>query len=300
MNFRVAIFLASYNGAVWIQEQIESILRQAEVDVTIFVGDDCSSDETLNIIARAFPGSARVIVLNETQKRFGSPAANFFRIFDSVSVDDYDYIFLSDQDDFWHEGKIISGIKKMISEGSDCYASDLVCVYSNGIRKNLKKSYRQTENDFLFQGASAGCTYGMTARAAKLCKEVILAVPEDVRKVVSHDWMIYAITRSHSYRWSLDSAAYIDYRQHDGNAYGALGLKSYKKRYLLLRSGWYRKNVIAVGNVCSLNPAQSAIMASLRKWGLRDRIFLLSRSWSFRRKTSEKFYMMALIVLNLF
>ena len=41
---RIAVLLASMNGARWLPDQIRSILDQKGVDVQIFVSDDGSSD----------------------------------------------------------------------------------------------------------------------------------------------------------------------------------------------------------------------------------------------------------------
>ena len=42
----VAILMATYNGARFIQEQIDSILNQQGVDVHFYISDDGSSDST--------------------------------------------------------------------------------------------------------------------------------------------------------------------------------------------------------------------------------------------------------------
>ncbi|CAN7339858.1 glycosyltransferase [Variovorax paradoxus] len=298
MTFRVAVLLAAYNGADWICAQIDSILGQAGVDVDLFVGDDFSIDATLEIIACTYGHNKRVSIVDKTRVRYGSPAANFFRLFASVSFEKYDYIFLADQDDYWHSTKITSAIEAMTTARVDCYASDLTCLYSDGKRKPLRKSYPQTRNDFLFQGASAGCTYGLSRRAANLCKDSFTLLTDEQKKVLSHDWTIYAITRSNSLDWVLDQNIYIDYRQHGANAYGALGWGSYIKRLRLLKSGWYRKSIIALADICFLNSEQLKIISALKRWGWKDRVFVLSRSWSLRRRPVEKIYVMMLIIFN--
>ncbi len=50
----VAILMATYNGARFIQEQIDSILNQKEADVHFYISDDGSSDSTLDIINEYF------------------------------------------------------------------------------------------------------------------------------------------------------------------------------------------------------------------------------------------------------
>lgn len=299
MKFRVAILLAAFNGSTWIKEQIDSILAQIDVEVELFIGDDSSSDGTVATIGREYGRDTRVSVLEGVHGKYGTPAANFFRLLSDVSFEKFDYVFLSDQDDYWYGNKIYSAIKKMRLLGADCYAADLVCLYPDGRRKLLRKSFMQTENDFLFQGASAGCTYGLSVAAANLCKNAVAGMSEDFRKSISHDWAIYALTRSNMYKWALDSDIYIDYRQHGGNAYGALGVKSYSKRFHLLRNGWYRRSVVALGGICLLNEDQAKIILAIERFGFRDRIFLLSRSWSFRRRPIEKIYLMGLLFFKL-
>ena len=47
---KIAILLATYNGASWLSEQLSSILASKGVDLTIFVSDDGSTDDTLALI----------------------------------------------------------------------------------------------------------------------------------------------------------------------------------------------------------------------------------------------------------
>ncbi|MGJ7781546.1 hypothetical protein [Escherichia coli] len=49
---RIAILLAAYNGARWLEEQISSILQQTNVEVTIYVSIDLSNDETYLLVSK--------------------------------------------------------------------------------------------------------------------------------------------------------------------------------------------------------------------------------------------------------
>ena len=49
---KVCVLLASYNGARWIEHQIDTILKQKNVKIDLFISDDCSTDETLEIIKK--------------------------------------------------------------------------------------------------------------------------------------------------------------------------------------------------------------------------------------------------------
>ena len=49
---KVQILLSTYNGAKYLDEQIESILEQKDVDFEILVRDDGSSDTTKDILTK--------------------------------------------------------------------------------------------------------------------------------------------------------------------------------------------------------------------------------------------------------
>ena len=47
---KIAVLLAAYNGEYWIMDQINSILKQNNVQVDIFVSIDLSSDGTYDLL----------------------------------------------------------------------------------------------------------------------------------------------------------------------------------------------------------------------------------------------------------
>ena len=46
----IAVLMATYNGKQWLSEQVESILQQVNVHLTLFVSDDHSTDGTLEYL----------------------------------------------------------------------------------------------------------------------------------------------------------------------------------------------------------------------------------------------------------
>ena len=47
---KVAVLMSTYNGEKFIREQIDSILKQTQVDAQLIVRDDGSSDGTVRIL----------------------------------------------------------------------------------------------------------------------------------------------------------------------------------------------------------------------------------------------------------
>jgi glycosyltransferase involved in cell wall biosynthesis len=99
---KVSIAMATYNGARYIREQLDSFTIQTRLPDELVVCDDCSTDETVAIVeefARTAPFNVR-IYRNETNLGF---TKNFEKSILSCSGD---IIFLSDQDDIWYKNKI--------------------------------------------------------------------------------------------------------------------------------------------------------------------------------------------------
>jgi glycosyltransferase involved in cell wall biosynthesis len=47
---KLAVLLPAYNAALYIKESIDSVLNQTYNDFDLYIFDDCSTDETANII----------------------------------------------------------------------------------------------------------------------------------------------------------------------------------------------------------------------------------------------------------
>ena len=50
MKEKVDVLVATYNGEKYLREQIESVLKQENVKISILVRDDGSTDNTCNIL----------------------------------------------------------------------------------------------------------------------------------------------------------------------------------------------------------------------------------------------------------
>lgn len=98
----ISVCLATYNGAAYIAEQLQSIVSQLEPTDEVIVSDDHSTDATLSVVTDFAQGSPVpfTIVTNPNQ---GGYVSNFEN---ALCLAHGDYIFLSDQDDVWLPGKV--------------------------------------------------------------------------------------------------------------------------------------------------------------------------------------------------
>jgi glycosyltransferase involved in cell wall biosynthesis len=163
--------MASKNGALFIKEQLDSILPQLVAEDEIVISDDFSSDETLRII-RSFR-DPRIRVLENTAER--GVSKNFE---DSLATCRGEYIFLADQDDVWLPGKI-QKMKDALREYdlvmSDCQVVD----YSLRLRESSFYDLNKSGKGFvknLIRNSYMGCCMAFT----KKLKLRALPFPADI------------------------------------------------------------------------------------------------------------------------
>ncbi len=72
MHKKIAVLLASYNGVKYIKEQVDSILNQKEVDVTIFISDDLSTDKTIEYLQDIYKDYENIVYLPSGSKFGGA------------------------------------------------------------------------------------------------------------------------------------------------------------------------------------------------------------------------------------
>jgi rhamnosyltransferase len=198
---KIAVLLAAYNGMQWIEEQLDSVLNQVGVAITVFISIDPSNDGTEAWCAAYADVHPNVIVLPQTG-RFGGAAPNFFRLIRDVDVGNYDFIAFSDQDDIWLQDKLQRAIAAIDAKEVDAYSSNVLAFWPNGKTHLLDKAQPQVEWDFLFEAAGPGCTYVLSNRLASPLKAAVLESWEPLQAVTLHDWYCYAFARSHGFHRS--------------------------------------------------------------------------------------------------
>jgi rhamnosyltransferase len=299
----VGVMLATYNGAAFVAEQIETILGQRGVATTIYVRDDGSSDNTLEIVrvcSETHPG--RIILLGDAPCRFGTACGNFLSMLVDIHGAPHDYFAFSDQDDIWLPEKLGRAVGRLTASGASGYASNLTAFSDAlGTEWTIAKAGPQQRFDHLFQSASAGCTYVFDTKAAELIATRIGRAEEHDWSGMSHDWLCYAICRSHGLSWTIDVWSGIRYRQHQQNLFGAMpGASGALKRLSLMRDGWYRG--VLLRNRPFLDPAnaeEQSVLDRMARLGFGDRLWLAARARKFRREPKAQLALAGALLLGL-
>lgn len=99
---QISVAMATYNGARFLREQLDSFVDQTRHPDELVICDDGSSDETLAIAENFATTAPFPVIIERNGKRLGY-SRNFER---AISLCSGEIIFLSDQDDAWFPNKI--------------------------------------------------------------------------------------------------------------------------------------------------------------------------------------------------
>ena len=203
----ISVCMATYNGSKYIEEQIQSILKQIGDHDEIIISDDGSKDDTLLIIKAINDPRIKVFI----NKGIHGFTHNFENALSKASGD---IIFLSDQDDIWLDNKVQKVSDAL--ERVDFVTHDCVTVDSN---LNILSESRF--KDFNIQGGF--WKHMLKSRYLGCCmafrRNVLdVSLPFPVRDdLVEHDIWIAAVAFRY-FSYSLIDEPLIYYRRHDTNA----------------------------------------------------------------------------------
>ena len=287
----VAVLMPTYRGKKYISKQINSIIRQKKVNITLFISVDPSSDGTFEFLYN-LSKSIKNIKLIKHYNNFGSPTKNFFNLISKININEFDFIGLSDHDDIWLEDKLINGINILKSNKIDCYSSSII-AFKNTKTKFINKSYKQTKYDYYFESAGPGSTYLFTPVFVKKFQRFIQNNKESWR-FKHYDWLIYSYARENNFKWHIDKKPTLYYRQHSNNFTGAnWGLKAFLVRV----------KALIFGEAFKQSEQLSRIIKYKKNFFQNNSFYtfnLLIRANQFRRKNLEKFFIFLYFLSILF
>ncbi|MCE0745352.1 glycosyltransferase, partial [Acetobacter sicerae] len=99
---KISVALATYNGAQYLREQLDSIAKQTILPFELVVSDDGSTDQTLDIILDFASTVSFPVRILENKQKLG-----YRRNFLHVAKACYgEAVAFCDQDDIWHNDKL--------------------------------------------------------------------------------------------------------------------------------------------------------------------------------------------------
>lgn len=230
---KVSILLSTYNGELYLTEQLESIISQTYSNWFLYIRDDGSSDKTINIINNYIKNYPKQIILINDNLGNLKSASSFMYL---LSVVDADYYMFCDQDDVWLPFKIektflkLQEIEKNNSNTGVLIFTDLSVVNSkletiNPSMWNYSKINPENAKDF-YKTTCISSVNGCTMMFNNRIKEKVLPYPIVSRM---HDWWI-CLNAIHYGKVDYISDVTMLYRQHEGNV---LGVGQITKNHLI-------------------------------------------------------------------
>ena len=244
-NENLAIIMATYNGAKYLKEQIDSVLGQTYDNFILYIRDDGSTDDTKNIISEYVSKYPNKIIEIKDNKNLKGPRSNFLFALEYVyNLKKHNLFMFCDQDDIWFKEKIEVTLNeyeksedknKPILIFTDAYVTDknLNIISKSFIKySNLRRDYTKF-NNYLIQNNALGCTIFIN-------KNLVDLIKFDIKNIFMHDWYFTLIASS------LGQVIFINkptmyYRQHGNNVYGAKKLNVYNK---LIKNNTIKKDNI--------------------------------------------------------
>ena len=215
-----SVVLATYNGEDFIEEQLNSICKQSILPKEIIISDDNSNDETLNYVKKVITKYKINLKIISNNSNVGY-SKNFER---GLLQSKFDFIFLSDQDDYWFSNKVekmFIFIQKNIDNFvwmNDAFLTDINLINSN-ISKMGQMRRLGLENSKFVQGC---CSV-----ISREFLEFALPIPKNI----SHDeWLIGVADILEMKKINTDILQF--YRRHNHNS--SLGLENSFRRVTIL------------------------------------------------------------------
>jgi hypothetical protein len=223
-SVQVDILLATYNGAAFLPQQLESLLNQTHQNWRLFVRDDGSRDTTVALLQDAVLRHPKKIHhVTDTKGSLGA-TQNFAEL---LLYSTADYGMFCDQDDVWLPDKIERTLSAMTQLEEQHGKTQPILVYTdlqlvNGDLVPFAPSYwghlginpteRQAWNRLLIDNIASGCTMLFNRALREKAKPI-------AQDAALHDWWFALVASLLGIMQPLEHSTIL-YRQHHMNAVG--------------------------------------------------------------------------------
>ena len=223
----ISVCIATYNGSLYIEEQLHSILPQISKNDEIIISDDYSTDNTIDIIRNIHDNRIKIF-FNQKEKGYTS---NFEHALSHASGD---YIFLCDQDDIWMENKVSFCLKQL--KKYDFIVSDAFIIDPQG--KIINDSfYKQRIVYHSFIGNIYKFGYlGCCMAFKRTILQKAMPFPSN-HQYCTHDNWLFLIAK-YFYKTKISNEKLIKYRRHNTNS-STGGLKKSTSFYFKIAYRFY-------------------------------------------------------------
>lgn len=216
----VSVVIGTFNGEVYLEEQLRSVLEQTYTHLEILAIDDGSSDGTVRILREYAALDPRLrIVINERN-------LGFIRNFEKgCSLSKGHWIALCDQDDYWAPDKVQKMVAA-IGQYPMVYCDSELC--GEDLRP-LGKRISDLVHYQSFDDCRQLCVFSrMYGHATLITRELFDKASPFLEEVPHDGWLAFHATLFGGVAYLPEPL--VKYRQHAGNVFGVVGRKKKKQQ----------------------------------------------------------------------
>ena len=231
----ISVCIATYNGAKYIKQQLESILSQIGNNDEIIISDDESVDKTVEIIKSINDSRIKILIhkkenseiLKMKSGSFMAVSQNFENALNNAKGD---VIFLSDQDDYWLPNKVNTCLSAL--EENDIVMSNYSIAGEN-LDVKIESFYAHSPiSKYLLVNIARSSFLGCCMAFRKCVLDYVLPFPKNL---IGHDFWIGCLG-VRNFRFLFIQAPLLLYRRTDSNVSTA----SAKSKNSLIYKIYYR------------------------------------------------------------
>ena len=309
MEEQIDILLATYNGEKYLEEQIDSILNQTYKNIKLIISDDCSTDNTIDILKKYENEDNRVKVYIQEDNL--GVVKNIEFLLNRV---DSPYYMLADQDDFWMPEKVEKSLETLRKNEADLVFGDLEIVDENLnimhpsfndymlLTRKIKKYIDSYKINYLYN-----CVTGCTILAKKETIDWILPLPTVSKHLIHDHWIGIMVAINGKLAYMPEK--YIKYRQHGNNQIGTKKISHGFTKFEQLREWFINVKIGVFGTYVENNDRFSKNLQEKNKKALNYYMMLMKKNkMNFKKWTTfhslystEKFmyYIENFMILNM-
>lgn len=232
MSELVSIIMPSYNTGAFIKKSIQSVLNQSYENWELIIVDDCSTDNTDEVVL-PFLNDQRIRYIKNEKNRGAAVSRN-----KALREAKGKWIAFLDSDDLWVTEKIEKQIHFMEAHDYAFTYTDymiqlngewLPYVYTGPNVVNRRKMYNYC--------------YFSTITVMYNREKIGLIQIENLRKNNDYAMWLQAIEKSNCYRFPECMSFYI---KHEGSVSSGSKIKLIKWHYILYKDGLHKNKVVSV------------------------------------------------------
>lgn len=215
----VSIAIALYNGAKFIEKQLDTLRLQTVEPNQVVLCDDGSTDNTVDIVNDYIDRYS----LQDKWKLYKNPenlgyAKNFYH---TMELCDCDLIYLCDQDDIWREDKI-EKMNKIMSENSNINLLSckhgIIDAQGNKMNSVLERKCNASEEIKLISIDNIMHSYHWPGMAMCIRCEFFKEILPSIQSLkLAHDMVFALISADRDSFFEYDYIG-VYHRRHDNNA----------------------------------------------------------------------------------